>query len=140
MNELLEQEWSRDLKLNDMAFEFQETKANLRGVQKETRENTLELKQKNLVINGIKEKQDANSFTTATNFLKNIDPSFTSDKLENAYRLGQATGKRIRGMLIKFKDPLDKQYIMKKKSALKSSKEHGKVFCNEDLPEDCRKK
>lgn len=42
-------------------------------------------------------------------------------------------------MLIKFKNPQDKQNIMKKKSILKSNKEHNKVFCNDDLPEETRK-
>lgn len=139
MNEITDRKKVRDQKLNELAFELQETKAVLRTVQKETRENTLELKSKNLIINGIPEKQDENPFNTATNFLKNIDPAFTVDKIENAYRLGQAGGKGNRGLLIKFKDPLTKQSIMKKKSVLKSSKEHGKVFCNEDLPEDRRK-
>lgn len=139
MNEITEREKQRDSKLSELAFELQETKAVLRNFQKETRDNTLELKSKNLIINGISEKQNENPFTTATNFLKNIDPNFTTDKLENAYRLGQASGKGDRGLLIKFKDPMTKQNIMKKKSVLKSSKEHSKVFCNEDLPEDRRK-
>lgn len=42
-------------------------------------------------------------------------------------------------MLIKFKDPMVKQTIMKKKSALKSSRDHSKAFCNEDLPGDVRR-
>lgn len=89
LNEMKTRERIRDQKIDDMAFELQETKATLRQVQKETRENTVELKSKNLIINGITEKQDENPITTAVNFLKHIDPSFTKEKLENAYRVGQ---------------------------------------------------
>lgn len=65
MNELTERERMRDKKLEEMAFELQETKATLRNVQRETRENTLELKSKNLIINGISEKQDEVPISTA---------------------------------------------------------------------------
>lgn len=139
INELKDRERIRDQKLEDMAFELQETRATLRVVQKETRENTLEIKSKNLIINGIVEKQDEVPITTAVNFLKHIDPSFTAAKIENAYRVGQQPKKGNRGMLIKFKDPVTKQDIMKRKSNLKSSREHNKVYCNEDLPSDTRK-
>lgn len=85
MNEMTHRERIRDQKLEEMAYELMETKATLHSVKKETRENTLELKSKNLVINGIEEKQDENPFITVTNFLKHIDPAFSRDKLENAY-------------------------------------------------------
>lgn len=139
LNDLSERERVRDQKLEEMAYELQETKATLRDVKKETRENTLELKSKNLIINGITEKPDEVPITTAVNFLKHIDPNFTAAKLENAYRVGQKPKKGNRGLLIKFKDPATKQAIMKKKSALKSNKEHSRVYCNEDLPTDTRK-
>lgn len=114
MNEMADREKIREQKMEELAFELQETKASLRSEQKETRENTLELKSKNLVVNGNTEKQDENLFTTVTNFLRHIDPSFTVDKLENAYRIGVATGKKAQGLLIKFKSSEDKQKIMKK--------------------------
>lgn len=139
LNELAERERNRDLKLNEMAFELLETKATLRNVQKETRENTQELKSKNLVINGIPEKQDENAIGTAVKFIRNIDPNFSAEKIENAYRLGSAGAKGVRGLLIKFKDPKTKQDIMKKKSVLKANKECDKIYCNDDLTEDTRK-
>lgn len=139
MNELSERERIRDQKIEEMAFEVMETKASLRSVHKETRENTLELKSKNLVINGIPETKDENAITTVVKFLKNIDPNFSAEKLENAYRLGQAGGKGTRSMLVKFKDPIAKQNIMRKKSALKSKKECDKIYCNDDLPDETRK-
>lgn len=139
MNDLTEREKIRDKQIEELCFELQETKAVLRDVKKETRENTLELKSKNVVINGIAESKDEVAISAVVKFLRNIDPNFTSDKIENAYRLGQTTSKGTRGMLVKFKDPTTKQSIMKKKSALKSKKELSRVFCNEDLPEDTRK-
>lgn len=53
MNEMADREKIRDKKMMELAFELQETHATLRSVKKETRENTLELKSKNLVVNGI---------------------------------------------------------------------------------------
>lgn len=64
MNELTEREKARDKKIEEMAFELLETKATLRSVHKETRENTMELKSKNLVINGIPENKDENAIFT----------------------------------------------------------------------------
>lgn len=139
INELSKRDRAKDQVLEEMAFELQETKATLREVQKETRENTLELKSKNLIINGIMEKPDEVPITTAVNFLKHIDPNFSASKLENAYRVGQQPKKGNRGLLIKFKDATVKQAIMKRKNTLKSNKEHSKAFCNEDLPGDTRK-
>lgn len=139
MNEISERERIRDQKIEDLAFELMETKATLRSVQKETRENTQELKSKNLVINGIPEKDSENTISTAVNFIRNIDPNFSAEKLENAYRLGLASGRGPRGILIKFKDPKVKQDIMKRKSILKANKECNKIFCNDDMSEDSRK-
>lgn len=129
----------RDQKMEDLAFELLETKATLRKVQKETRDNTQELKSKNVVINGILEKKDENPISTVVKFIKNIDPNFSAEKLENAYRLGPDIGRGPRGMLVKFKDPRVKQDIMKKKAALKANKDCDKIYCNDDMPEDVRK-
>lgn len=139
MNEITEREKARDHQISELAFELMETKAALRNVKKETRENTMEIKSKNLVINGMPETKDENAINAVVKFLKNIDSNFSADKLENAYRLGQSSAKITRGMLVKFKNPAVKQSIMKKKSALKKNKECDKMFCNEDMPEDARK-
>lgn len=139
MNNLAERERARDNKIEELTFELLETKATLRNVQKETRENTQEIKSKNLVINGIAEQKDENVIQTAVKFIRNVDPHFSSEKIENAYRLGQNTGRGERGILIKFKDPKVKQDIMRKKSVLKAKKECNKIYCNDDMPEDVRK-
>lgn len=122
MNEITEREKMRDKKMEDLAFELLETKATLRGVQKETRENTMEIKSKNFIINGMPETKDEVAISAVVKFLKNIDPNFTADKVENAYRLGQTSGKVPRGMLVKFKNAAVKQGLMKKKSILKKTK------------------
>lgn len=140
INEITDRERVRDQQMNELAFELMETKATLRNVPKETRDNTMEIKSKNLVINGMPESKDEVALTAVVKFLKNIDPNFSVDKLENAYRLGgQPGGKAPRGMLVKFKHPEAKQMIMKRKNALKKHKDCDKVFCNEDIPEDVRK-
>lgn len=72
MNEIVDRERNRDKKMEELAFVLLETKATLRSVQKETRENSLELKSKNILINGITEKQDENPLTTATKFLPKL--------------------------------------------------------------------
>lgn len=139
LNDAANREKLHEKKIEDLAFELQETKATLRQVNKKSTETVMELKSKNLVINGIPEKPDENCKTSVTNFLKNIVPNFSEKKLENAYRLSKPAKKLVRGMLVKFKDIDSKQEIMTKKSALKDRKDLNKVYCNNDLPDEHRK-
>lgn len=71
MNEIVGRERNMDKKMEELAFVLLD-EGNLRSVQKETRENSLELKSKNILINGITEKQDENPLTTATKFLPKL--------------------------------------------------------------------
>lgn len=115
---------------------LQETKAQLRQYRKETSSNTMDLKSKNLVLNGITEKPNESCRQTVTSFIKNILLSFTADKIENMYHLGQASKDGKRSILEKFKDPDVKQEIIKKQNSLKYSKQFRSVYCNENLPEE----
>lgn len=65
----------------------------------------MEIKSKNLIINGIPEKADENCKTSVTNFLNNfIIPNFSENRIQNAYRLGEPAKKVVRGMLVELKD------------------------------------
>lgn len=129
----------KDKQIEDLTFELQETQATLRQVNKKATDTQMELKSKNLVINGIAEKPDENCKTSVTTFLRNIIPNFSADSIENAYRLGKPAKKLVRGMLVKFKNLESKQSVMVKKSALKDRKDLNKVYCNDDLTDENRK-
>lgn len=129
----------KDKQIEDLNFELQEAKAMLRQVNKKTTDTLMEIKSKNLVINGIPEKPDENCKTSVTTFLRNIIPNFAADSIENAYRLGKPAKKLTRGMLVKFKNFECKQNVMVKKSALKDRKDLNKVYCNDDLTDEGRK-
>lgn len=81
INEITDCERARDKQLNEMAFELIETKATLRNVQKETRVNTMEIKSKNLIINGMPESKDEVAISAVVKFLKNIDSNFSAEML-----------------------------------------------------------
>lgn len=139
LQESVKREKTKDKQIEELKFELQETKATLRKVDTKTKENSLEIKSRNLVINGIAEKDGEVCKTSVTTFLQNIIPNFSADRIANAYRLGRPAKNIVRGMLVKFKEVEHKQEVMSKKSALKNKKELKKIFCNDDLPEECRK-
>lgn len=117
LQEAAEREKLRDKQIEDLTFELQETKAVLRQVDKKSTDTLMEIKSRNLVINGIPEKPDENCKTSVTTFLRNIIPNFSSDSIDNAYRLGKPAKKLVRGVLVKFKNFECKQKVMTKKSA-----------------------
>lgn len=139
LQESVKREKTKDKQIEELRFELQETKAILRRVDAKTKENSLELKSKNLVINGIPEKDGEVYKKSVTTFLKNIIPDFSADRIANAYRLGKPAKNMVRGMLVKFKEVEHKQEVMSKKGALKNKKELNSIFCNDDLPDECRK-
>lgn len=139
LQESVKREKSKDKQIEELKFELQETKASLRRVDIKTKENSLEIKSRNLVINRIPEKDGEVCKLSVTTFLKNIIPNFTAEKIANAYRLGKPAKNIVGGMLVKVKDVEHKQEVMSKKSALKNKKELKKIFCNDDQPDECRK-
>lgn len=134
-------EKSRDRKLDDMEVEIQKTASRVVNVEKDVRENTQARKSNNLVLNGVPEREGEDCLSTATNYLKHIDPKFEKSSLVNAYRLGRKGGStgKYRTLLVKFKDSVVKEEIIKRKGVLKSKKELSKFHCNEDLPPSKRK-
>lgn len=110
-------------------------------MDKRINENTQARKSNNLVLNGVPEKSGENCVETAVTYLRHIDPKLDKNQVVNAYRLGKSGGisNRHRTLLVKFKDVLVKEDIVKKKGILKNKKELSKFHCNEDLSDSARK-
>lgn len=115
--------------------------AHIESVHQEVRQNTQEIKARNLVLNGIPEDKDEVVLDVAVKFLKNIDPAFNKNSIETAYRMGKGNDIKSKGrvLIVKFKSGEVKRELMRKKAALKNKKALGKVFYNDDLHEKTRK-
>lgn len=125
-------------------FLEQEVKSNttcMNNIHREVRQNTQDIKCRNLILNGIPEKKDEIVLDVAMKYLKNIDPAFNKNAIESAYRMGKSDldrkGNRI--MVIRFKIVDVKKELLKKKSAMKNKRSLGKVFYNDDLPDQTPK-
>lgn len=103
----------------------------------EIRQVAQDVKERNLILNGIQETNEEQPMKVAIGFLKNIDPTITEQDLETAYRMGKKGSKKgeHRVLLVKFKFGERKKVIMRKKAALKNKKKLGKIYCNDDLPD-----
>lgn len=128
-------------KMEVMAQAITGNETNIAAARQEIRQVSQDVKERNLILNGIPESVIEVPLNTAIKFLKNIDPTITSNELEKAYRMGKQESKKgsIRVLLVKFKIGDHKQEIMRKKAAMKNKKQLGKVYCNDDLPEGSRK-
>lgn len=71
-------------------------------------------------------------------WLLHMDPRFDKNQVLNAYRLGRNNGlaDRHSRLLVKFKDSLVKDVIVRKKIFQKNMKELSKFHCVEDLPDE----
>lgn len=114
----------------------------LSRMKRDVDENTKERKNKNMVINGLQENPNENCLSVVVEFLKRLVPSITAKDIMTVYRLGKkisGTGSMSRSIMVRFKDPLVKIEVMKKKSSLKDSAQNKGIFCNDDLPEEQRR-
>lgn len=97
-----------------------------------------------MIVNGIAEGKDENCKEAAVKFFRNLVPNYQSEKILLAYRVGKGSkdGEVNWTMFVKFRDIEAKQEIMKRKSVLHKNKALGlgKVFCNDNLPEEIRLK
>lgn len=128
-------------KMDMMSQSITGNETNIASARREIRQNTQDIKERNLVLNGIPELQNEVPLEAAIKFLKNVDDTVCKNDFETAYRMGRNTSKKgaSRVLLVKFKFADRKQEFMKKKAAMKSKKKLGKVYCNDDLPEATRK-
>lgn len=128
-------------KMEVMAQAITGNESSTKTARQEIRQVAQDVKDRNLVLNGLPESNDEVAMSVCLKFLKNIDPTLKQEDIESAYRIGKKEGKKgsNRILLVKFKIGERKQEVMRKKAALKSKKQLGKVFCNDDLPEGTRK-
>lgn len=73
-------------------FLEQEVKGNstrMDNIHREVRQNTQEIKCRNLILNSIPEKKDEITVDVAMKYLKNIDSTFNKNAIESAYRMGK---------------------------------------------------
>lgn len=124
-----------------MAQTITGNETNIQTARQEIRQVAQDVKDRNLILNGLPETGDEVTLDVCIIFLKNIDPTIKKEDIESAYRMGKKESKKgpNRVMLVKFKFGDRKQEVMRKKAALKSKKHLGKVYCNDDLPEATRK-
>lgn len=134
----------RKKQIDTLSRELRSTKEELSLVNTKVNENTKELRSCNMIINGIAKDKDENCKDVSLKFFRNLVPNYQSDKILLAYRVGKERkdGEVNRAMFVKFRDVEAKQEVMKRKSVLRKNKSLGlgKVFCNDDLPEDVRQK
>lgn len=131
---------SNEKKRQKDALNSRKTAYKLEKVSRDMQDYVRESKQRNIVINGLKETKSENTLITVITFLKNLIPDINSTHIEATYRLGlPGSAKSTRSIMVKFKDVNHKKEVMKKKSTLKDDKQLGRIFCNEDLPERMRK-
>lgn len=101
-----------------------------------------DIRNKNMVINGLPEVNNEDCRISVVNFLKNIDPNTKLEQIVTAYRIGQPgkgkNSKFKRPIMVKFKDLEVKRGLMAKKNELRNEKDHQHVYCNDDLPENAR--
>lgn len=137
-------EKEKNRKINDLECELISTRDELGKVKLEARENTIERRSANMVVNGLRETKDEVPISVAFNFVLKLIPDFNQGLIVDAYRLGKAIkdGEVNRALFIKFRDANIKMQVMKKKGALYKNKalKMGSVYCNDDLTEDSRLK
>lgn len=128
-------------KMDTMSQAITGNETNIATARREIRQNTQDIKERNLILNGIPESNDEVPLDAAIKFLKNIDATVCKNDFETAYRMGRKSNKKgaNRVLLVKFKVAERKQEVMKKKAVMKSKKKLGRVYCNNDLPEATRK-
>lgn len=120
-SELREKE--RDRKIDNIILSVQKVISEVKTLDKEVKDNTQARKSNNLVLDGVPEKEGENCVDTAVNYLRHIDPKFEKSQIVNAYRLGKSGAtERHRTLLVKFKDTMVKENLVKKKSVLKNKK------------------
>lgn len=128
-------------KMEVMSQAITGNESNIQTARQEIRQVAQDIKDRNLVLNGLPETNDEIALDVCLKFLKNIDPSLKKEEIESAYRMGKKEDRKgsNRILLVKFKVGERKQEVMRKKAALKNKKQLGKIFCNDDLPEATRK-
>lgn len=142
--DLEKRDTERKKQIDTLSKELRNTKEQLSLVNTKVNENTKELRSCNMIINGIAEGKDEDCKDVSLKFFRNLVPNYQSEKILLAYRVGKerSDGEVNRAMFVKFRDIEAKQELMKRKSVLHKNKALGlgKVFCNDDLPEDIRRK
>lgn len=128
-------------KMEVMSQAITGNESNIQSARQEIRQVAQDVKDRNLILNGLPENTDEVAIDVGLKFLKNIDPTIKEDDIETAYRMGKKENKKgsTRILMVKFKFGERKQVVMRKKAALKSKKQLGKVYCNDDLPETTRR-
>lgn len=99
------------------------------------------LKNANIVLEGLPEKDNENCATKCCDIFKIIEGKFAMGDMISAYRVGQKAGeeKYIRPVVVKLRDPYVKLIIMENKGILKDHPEYGKIYLNDDLPPRIKK-
>lgn len=84
--------------------------------RQEKRQVAQEIKERNLILNGIAETHEKVPLNVAIKFLKIIDPTVSENDLETAYRMGKKEDRKgsHQILLVKLKLGERKQDIMKK--------------------------
>lgn len=121
-------------RLDNMAAAQKATDEKIDQVDRTVTSLSHTIKNANIVVDGITEKQGENCKMSVTKILQIIESKFSSDDIISAYRIGQTTEDRPRPMVVKFYDALVKQIIMDGKWKLMKDKKGDKIFINDDLP------
>lgn len=110
-------------------------------VEKLANSNAHTLKNSNLIIEGIVERENENCLDIACEILKFIENKCSAEDIISAYRIGQSrdNNKRPRPLVVKLIDPLIKSIIMENKWKFTKHASYEQIFLNDDLPPDIKK-
>lgn len=92
--EVNERGFNMEVRVTNMDKKLEGTEQQIRGntrmneIHQEVRQNTQEIKCRNLILNGVPEKKDEIALDVAMKYLKNIDPTLNKNAVESAYRMG----------------------------------------------------
>lgn len=102
---------------------------------------SLEVKAKSVVINGLSETQKEDTLLRVFGFLHDIDKDLVKEDIDICYRVGAAElGAPPRSIIVTFMSLAKKRRLMTIKNSLKDHKDYSKVYVNDDLPPELRKK
>ena len=143
---------SRDKELKNMLLKNKALEAAIQEEQKERRRleeevnmaiNPIEFDRRrcNLELHGLAESSDENLSEKVASILQKIAPG--TNEVEKAFRYGRRFGQdgstRNRPILIIFKNRLSRENIFSKKLNLhKLNDQYGKLFLNENLPQNLK--
>lgn len=110
-------------------------------VEKTANMNAHNLKNSNLVIDGLKEIKGEDCRQICLDVFKELEDKCQLEDILTAYRIGEASkdGKYERPMVVKMSDPLIKAVLMENKGKLVKHERYAKIYLNDDLPPELKK-